>query len=299
MGITLTSASSVLFAELHHTPGVFAQAEDRAHRIGRVGTVNIVYLIGRDTADEWIWNMIGKKIDTLESAGLASSKTSDTVVDLDEQKRQEEAEKENLDDWEDDEAFLNCLKPTSTAAGAANISRTSTNNSFNSTMSNRSVEDQITPRSKSGKSLFTSPENVPNDQLRLDFFYDKTPNRSTKTPNPVKNSSDLSSAVMSSPKSSIPKRSRNLANTSRFVIDSDDDDSVEIVTESKKRAAPEIVQSEQKRTKTARGMDLSVIYAYIGFHADVRCEHFSCANLKTQVHNDRKIRVKSVLHSID
>ena len=134
MGITLTSASTVLFAELHNTPGVFAQAEDRNHRIGRVGTINIVYLIGRDTADEWIWNMIGKKIDTLESAGLASSKTSDTIVDLDEQKRQEEAEKENLDDWEDDEAFLNCLKPSATTAGGANISRTSTNNSYNSTI---------------------------------------------------------------------------------------------------------------------------------------------------------------------
>lgn len=249
MGITLTSASSVLFAELHHTPGVFAQAEDRAHRIGRVGTVNIVYLIGRDTADEWIWNMIGKKIDTLESAGLASSKTSDTVVDLDEQKRQEEAEKENMDDWEDDEAFLNCLKPSTTAAGGANISRTSTNNSFNST---RSIEDQITPRSKSAKSLFTSPENVPKDQLRLDFFYDKTPNRSTQAPNPVENATDISKAVMSSPKSSINKRPRNFANTSRFVIDSDEDESVEIVTESKKRAATEIVQSAQKRTKTAR-----------------------------------------------
>ena len=253
MGITLTSASSVLFAELHHTPGVFAQAEDRAHRIGRVGTVNIVYLIGRDTADEWIWNMIGKKIDTLESAGLASSKTSDTVVDLDEQKRQEEAEKENMDDWEDDEAFLNCLKPSTTAAGGANISRTSTNNSFNST---RSIEDQITPRSKSAKSLFTSPENVPKDQLRLDFFYDKTPNRSTQARNPVENATDISKAVMSSPKSSINKRPRNLANTSRFVIDSDEDESVEIVSESKKRAATEIVQSAQKRTKTARGMGL-------------------------------------------
>ena len=263
MGITLTAASSVLFAELHHTPGVFAQAEDRAHRIGRVGTVNIVYLIGRDTADEWIWNMIGKKIDTLESAGLASSKTSDTVVDLDEQKRQEEAEKENLDDWEDDEAFLNCLKP-STAAGGANTSRTSTNNSFNSTMSprNRSVEDQITPRSKSAKSLFTSPENVPNNQLKLDFFYDKTPNKSTQAQNPANNSTDISKAVMSSPRSSINKRPRNLANTSRFVIDSDEDESVEIVTESKKRAATEVVQSAQKRTKTARGMGPVSLYKF-------------------------------------
>ena len=258
MGITLTSASKVLFAELHHTPGVFAQAEDRAHRIGRVGTVNIVYLIGRDTADEWIWNMIGRKIDTLESAGLASSKTSDTVVDLDKQKQEE---KENLDDWEDDEAFLNCLKPAPVASGSrANVSITSTNDSFNSTMSshNRSVENQIAPKSKSSKALFSSPENVPNDQLRLDMFYDKTPNKNTQAPNPAKNAMNVNNAIhMSSPKSSINKRplSRNLANSTRFVIDSDDDETVEIVEEIKKRAATDIVQSSQKRQKTARGTD--------------------------------------------
>lgn len=259
MGITLTAASSVLFAELHHTPGVFAQAEDRAHRIGRVGTVNIVYLIGRDTADEWIWNMIGKKIDTLESAGLASSKTSDTVVDLDEQKRQKVEEKENLDDWEDDEAFLNCLKSSMVASNdATNISRSSINNSFDSTISprNRSVEDQITPRSKSAKSLFSSPENVPQNQLKIDFFYDKTPNKSTQAPNPFSNSKDKSNETIMASSKSINKRtlSRNLANTSRFVIDSDEDDSVQIVAESKKRAATEIVQNAQKRTKTARGI---------------------------------------------
>jgi len=55
MGITLTAATSVIFAELHYTPGIMVQAEDRAHRIGRVGDVNIEYLIAPGTADDWIW----------------------------------------------------------------------------------------------------------------------------------------------------------------------------------------------------------------------------------------------------
>jgi len=70
VGLTLTAASTVLFAELHWTPGVLAQAEDRAHRIGsQHASVQILYLVCRDASlsvDMKMWKMLGRKIGTID-----------------------------------------------------------------------------------------------------------------------------------------------------------------------------------------------------------------------------------------
>lgn len=70
VGLTLTAASTVLFAELHWTPGVLAQAEDRAHRLGtKADSVQIIYMVCNDreiSVDRMLWEMLGNKIGTLD-----------------------------------------------------------------------------------------------------------------------------------------------------------------------------------------------------------------------------------------
>ncbi|KAH7676274.1 Calcium/calmodulin-dependent protein kinase protein [Dioscorea alata] len=65
VGLTLTAATTVIFAELSWTPGDIIQAEDRAHRIGQVSSVNIYYLLANDTVDDIIWDVVQSKLENL------------------------------------------------------------------------------------------------------------------------------------------------------------------------------------------------------------------------------------------
>ena len=73
VGLTLTSAKMVIFAELFWNPGVLIQAEDRVHRIGQHDSVIIQYLLGKGTFDDYLWPLLLKKLNTLEQVGLAQN----------------------------------------------------------------------------------------------------------------------------------------------------------------------------------------------------------------------------------
>jgi len=68
VGINLTRAKYVIFAELDWSPAIHRQAEDRLHRIGQKNTVFAYYLIGNGTLDDHVAKILVDKsyeIDTV------------------------------------------------------------------------------------------------------------------------------------------------------------------------------------------------------------------------------------------
>lgn len=93
VGLTLTSACHVIFAELFWNPGTLLQCEDRAHRIGQKRPVTVEYVVAKDTFDEQLWELIEKKmgilgsifdgvLDSLDAAASAASDEAATPDDI-------------------------------------------------------------------------------------------------------------------------------------------------------------------------------------------------------------------------
>ena len=67
VGINLTKARYVIFAELDWSPAIHRQAEDRLHRIGQKNTVFAYYLIGNGTLDDHVANILVDKAFEIDS----------------------------------------------------------------------------------------------------------------------------------------------------------------------------------------------------------------------------------------
>jgi len=67
LGINLTRAKYVIFAELDWSPAIHLQAEDRLHRIGQKNTVFAYYLIGNGTLDNHVADILVDKSYEIDS----------------------------------------------------------------------------------------------------------------------------------------------------------------------------------------------------------------------------------------
>eukprot|EP00177_Eucheuma_denticulatum_P000116 GFKZ01000204.1.p1 GENE.GFKZ01000204.1~~GFKZ01000204.1.p1 ORF type:complete len:684 (+),score=64.69 GFKZ01000204.1:44-2053(+) len=84
-GLTLTAADVVLFAELTWVPSDLVQAEDRAHRLGRVGPVNIEYVVAAGTVDDLMWSVVKSKLgmvnETVDGAKVGRKAALDVSIE--------------------------------------------------------------------------------------------------------------------------------------------------------------------------------------------------------------------------
>lgn len=85
-GLTLTASSQVLFVEFPWTYADAAQAEDRANRIGQTEPVMATYLLGINTIDEMVLDLILAKnelaTDIAGSSDEMEMSTINNILDL-------------------------------------------------------------------------------------------------------------------------------------------------------------------------------------------------------------------------
>lgn len=81
-GLTLTAASRVAFVEFPWTFSDCEQAEDRAHRNGQKNNVNCYYFLGKDTIDEYMYQVIQTKKDIANGVTGTDDVVKENIIDL-------------------------------------------------------------------------------------------------------------------------------------------------------------------------------------------------------------------------
>ena len=84
VGLNLTAASQVVFNDLDWVPANHWQAEDRAYRIGQTRTVNVTYLVGTDTVDDFVQAVLetkGALVNAVVEGGAMAGDLSGSVLD--------------------------------------------------------------------------------------------------------------------------------------------------------------------------------------------------------------------------
>ncbi|OFY05847.1 MAG: hypothetical protein A2W93_14395 [Bacteroidetes bacterium GWF2_43_63] len=80
-GVTLTAASVMGIVEQWWNPAIMDQIEDRLDRIGQTRKVMIVYFLGKNTIDQWIYNLIEKKREISNAVTGATNDIETQIID--------------------------------------------------------------------------------------------------------------------------------------------------------------------------------------------------------------------------
>jgi len=121
VGITLTAANTVLFAELDWVPGNVTQAEDRVHRIGQDQSVNIYHVVLDESIDQRMAEILIEKQNIIDNA-LDNNCTIDldnTIVIPTQNKRGEKPKKDTEYTDEIKRLALDALKVVSGSCDGA------------------------------------------------------------------------------------------------------------------------------------------------------------------------------------
>lgn len=81
VGITLTAASRVAFVELPWHSADTEQCEDRCHRIGQKNSVQCTYFLGKNTIDEWVYQIIEEKQKVSDEITGTKTKVEKSILD--------------------------------------------------------------------------------------------------------------------------------------------------------------------------------------------------------------------------